>query len=612
MLEHEDFVVAAILEEGRFSKEALDNAVREGARSRLTPSQAIVAKGLLSSREMAIVKAVIAEVPFVDTAQHQIDIRNSARLPKATAESLRAFPLFDLGEVVTVGMADPLDLRAVDQLRAMLRAEVETVMCEPESLARLIERAYALSGSTVEEEAPSAAPAGVSLTTGREPIVAAVNQILAQAIERSASDIHIGPDDQTLHLRFRIDGHLRTQQGPSLSAHSGIVQRIKVMAGLDLTQNRRPQDGKFRFTADGRQVDVRVSIIPTVTGENVVMRLLTSAGSIKGFADLGLLSRDCEMMERMLESPNGMVLVTGPTGSGKTTTLYTALKKLNSPELNIMTIEDPVEVRMPMIRQVQTNAEIGMTFAGALRSMLRQDPDVVLVGEIRDEETARIAVQAALTGHLVLSSLHTSDACGAVPRLIDLGCPTFAINAALVGAIGQRLVRRVCPDCAAPVKPDPMLLARLPDDGAAATYVEGGGCARCAGLGFKGRIGVYEVLVMTAAVRRAVDQRAGAAALRRAARDEGMTPMWADGLAKARMGLTTIGEVVSAAAAADEELGEPAAGPGPEGARPTDKPPPGSGLPSTPPPSAAPAGPQSPSGPPGGRKGDKPGKRRAA
>lgn len=590
MREHEDFLIAAILEEGVLDRAAVQSAVREGASAGQTPSEALVSRGLLSAREVALVRASIAEVPFVDAEAYEVDIRNCERLPRGVAESLCAFPLFDLGEVVTVGMADPLDLRAVDQLRSVIRGDVEPVLCEAEPLRRLIERAYALTGRGEVGaggsgggggQATGAGGAGgvaagtgagglssaAALTTGKEPIVAAVNQILAQAVERGASDVHINPDEHALHLRFRIDGHLQAQQGPPLSAHGGIVQRIKVMAGLDLTQTRRPQDGKFRHAHGDRQVDVRVSILPTVSGENVVMRLLSSAAQIKGFAELGLLPADVRAVEGLLGHPNGMVLVTGPTGSGKTTTLYTALKKLNTPDVNVMTIEDPVEIRVPMIRQVQANAEIGLTFAGALRSMLRQDPDVVLVGEIRDEETAKIAVQAALTGHLVLSSLHTNDACGAIPRLIDLGCPGFAINAALLGAIAQRLVRRVCGDCAAEDHPDPMLLARFGVTGegsgvGASRFVRGAGCPRCVGTGYKGRLGVYEVMAMTPAVQRAVEESASAGRLRRVAIDEGMTPLWADGLAKARVSLTTLEEVVRVAAvqAADAEGGAEAPG----------------------------------------------------
>jgi len=339
-----------------------------------------------------------------------------------------------------------------------------------------------------------------------------------------------------MHLRLRIDGTLHPQQGPGLSMHQGIVQRLKVMANLDLTQSRRPQDGKFRFSHNGQQVDVRLSIIPTVCGENVVMRLLTSAASIRGFTELGLPPGLRTQLEGLLDMPHGMILVTGPTGSGKTTTLYTGLKRLNIPGRNIMTIEDPVEIRMPLIRQVQTNSEIGMTFAGALRSILRQDPDVVFVGEIRDEETARIAVQAALTGHLVLSSLHTNDAAGAIARLREFGCPAFAINGALLGIVAQRLVRKVCTDCAKPAKPDPVLLARFGLTDGQGQWASGAGCARCHSQGLRGRMGVYELLKLTGSMQGLVDRGVTTRELARAATEAGMQPMHIDGLNKARLG----------------------------------------------------------------------------
>ena len=558
MLEHDDFVVAALVEEGLCSPAAVEQAQRTAAGRDLTVLGALVEAGAVKSRDVALCRAVIGEVPFLDLDRYRVDIRNAGLLPRNTAESLRAFALFDLGDVVTVGMSNPLDLRAVDQLRTLLKRDVEAVLCEPEKLAQLVERAYSLAGTTTSETPTAAAGMGAAeLTTGREPVVAAVNQILAQAIERGASDVHLGPDETALHLRFRVDGMLQEQQGPGLAMHAGLVQRLKVMAGMDLTQTRRPQDGKFRYAHRGQSVDVRVSIIPTVTGENVVVRLLSSAANIKGFAELGLPAAVLPELTRVLEQPNGMLLVTGPTGSGKTTTLYTALKHLNSPERNVMTIEDPVEIRMPLVRQVQVNPEIGMTFAGALRSMLRQDPDVVLVGEVRDEETARIAVQAALTGHLVLSSLHTNDAPGAVARLRDLGCPGFAINAAVLAVLAQRLARRVCADCQKADEPDASVLERFGGAAEGGRYVRGSGCLRCNNTGYRGRMGLYELLLMSRGVRRAIDAGAGTAGLRVAAAEAGMRPMWRDGLEKAQVGLTTLMEVlrVSAVAATDDEGG---------------------------------------------------------
>jgi len=542
VVEHDDYIVATLMEEGLLSPDVVAAARRTASDKRCGVCVLLIEQSVLTPRQVALVRAQICEVPFVDLEQFQIDIGNAKRVPKALAESLQALPLFAVEETATVGMANPLDLRAVDQLRAVLRCDVEPVLCEPKSLRALIERAYALTAEAGNAKA-SGAEFNLDLTTGKEPIVAAVNQILATAVEKGASDVHIGPDETALHLRYRVDGELVAQQGPALSAHAGLVQRLKVMANLDLTQSRRPQDGKFRFNHNGRAVDIRLSIIPTITGENVVMRLLSSSANIKGFAELGFPAEITPQIEQIVEAPYGMLLVTGPTGSGKTTTLYTALKKLNSPDRNVMTIEDPVEIRLPLIRQGQVNAEIGMTFAGALRSILRQDPDVVMVGEIRDEETARISVQAALTGHMVLSTLHTNDAPGAIPRLRDFGCPAFAINAAVLGVIAQRLVRKVCRDCAKPCTPTASALAPFGRDGADGSYVSGSGCARCGSSGFAGRVGLYEMLRLNQPVQDVIDAGGTVHQIRAAALANGYRPMWQDGLNKAKLGLTTLGEV---------------------------------------------------------------------
>jgi len=541
MLDHDGFVVSALVEEGRLARAAAEQAKVEAAHKSRSITSVLVERCLVTAREVALVRASICEVPFVDISQYVIDIRNTGMLSHDTAEALIAFPLFDVGDTVTVGMVNPLDLRAVDQLRTILKADIEPVLCEEAALRWLIDSAFVMAGQSGAAYAPEPE---AELTTGKEPIVAAVNQILAQAVDRGASDIHLGPDEQQLLLRFRVDGVLQPQQGPPLAQLSGLVQRLKVMANLDLTQTRRPQDGKFRYTHKGRAIDVRISLIPTVLGENVVIRLLSSAGVIRGFDDLGVAQGELDGLSHALEQPNGMVLVTGPTGSGKTTTLYTALKKLNSPERNIMTIEDPVEVRMPMIRQIQVNTEIGLTFAGALRSILRQDPDVVFVGEIRDDETARIAIQAALTGHLVLSSLHTNDAAGAVPRLRDLGCPNFALVAAVLAVVGQRLVRRVCPECVEPHAPEPAALMHFGTHASEGRFVRGVGCARCTGSGYKGRLGIYELMRATPAWQRAIEAGATATSLRKTAAADGFRSMASDGLDKAALGLTTLSEVL--------------------------------------------------------------------
>ena len=452
-----------------------------------------------------------------------------------------------LGGVVTIALEDPLDLDAVDQLREIVRSDVEPVLAEPEKLRALIQRAYSYTQGHEEfggDDANIEVDDELDIT---QPVVAAVNQILADAIERGASDVHINPDERDLHVRFRIDGVLLPIQGPPLAMHAGLVQRIKVMANLDLTQSRRPQDGKFRQSHKGRTVDIRTSTIPTVNGENVVLRLLASDHVIHDFHELGIPAPMASDVGEMLNQPYGMVLVTGPTGSGKTTTLYTALSRINDPSRNIMTIEDPVEIRMAWVRQIQVQDEVGLTFATALRAILRQDPDVVLVGEVRDQETASISLQAALTGHMVLSTLHTNDAVGSIARLRDFGMAPFIINSAVLGAIAQRLVRRICLHCVAPAdvsEREQRLFDLGPDEN---VFQAGRGCARCAQTGFRGRLGIYELLKLTPPIQDLVERDESTESVRSLATAMGMRMMWHDGIEKARLGVTTLGEVAKSA-----------------------------------------------------------------
>lgn len=556
MLTPGDYLARALLDEGLVDQATMDHAVRYAAAEGIPLEEALITTGKLGVKDLAKARAMLCECPFADLEHYDIDLRNTALVPRGVAEKLSAFPLFNLGESVTVGMVDPLNLRAIDQLRQIIRADIEPVLCVPSALMALIAKAYSLGdrGAWAEETRDEAASRDVAL--GDEPIVAAVNQIISDAAAAGASDIHISPCEHELQLRYRIDGILQTRQGPPLSAHAGLVQRLKVMANLDLTQTRRPQDGKFRVAHGGEPLEVRLSTIPTVCGENVVMRLLRPSAEILDFEQLGIDGRTREILHDLIERPHGMILVTGPTGSGKTSTLYTAIKRLNTPGRNIMTIEDPVEIRLRGVRQIQANPEIGMTFAGALRSILRQDPDIVLVGEIRDPETALIATQASLTGHMVLSTLHTNDAAGAIARLKDLGVPAFIIVSSLLGVIAQRLVRKVCRECAEPSVPETVLLRRFRAEDSPNAFVRGAGCARCGRTGYRGRIGVYELLRMNPAISARIEAGDSTQQIARLAEQHGMTPLWRDGLVKATAHITSLEEVARAVAARDLE-GEP-------------------------------------------------------
>ncbi len=541
-MDSKHFIIRTLVADGLVTEADVRRATEHAAKSGETLLDALVSLTLVSARKLAIAKAKICEYPFVDLTQFEINIQNMAFLPRAVAERLTAFPLFVVDGAATVAMLDPLDLQGIDQVRQILKAEIDPVIADAEQLRSLIARAYSLAHS---ESADAAAPqAEQALTTGEEPIVAAVNQIISGGMDAGASDVHINPEESDLLLRYRVDGVLQVQQGPAKSAHTNIVQRLKVLAKLDLTQTRRPQDGKFRFVhRSGETVDIRLSLIPTIHGENVVMRLLRSANRIGPVNGLGMPEEMTQWYEDAIERPHGMILVTGPTGSGKTTTLYTALAHLNVPTRNIITIEDPVEIRLPTIRQVQANAEVGLTFATALRSVLRQDPDVVLVGEIRDEETAKIAVQAALTGHLVLSTLHTNDAVGALSRLKDFGVPMFAVNSALLCVIAQRLVRKTCEQCCKP-ETDARLLAAVPAEFRSGTFRKGVGCGACRNTGYKGRMGVFEMFRMTPRVMKLIERNAPITEIQAAAIEDGMRLMWHDGLAKAAKGLTSLSEVM--------------------------------------------------------------------
>ncbi|MCK4871375.1 MAG: type II/IV secretion system protein [Phycisphaerales bacterium] len=543
MIDVGDFIQQALAEAGYLDDDRLAQAKAKAADEGIEPHEAAVALGFVKAHELAIVKAGVHEVPYLNLAHYEISFTNTTLVPRSVAEKFTLFPLFDIDGVLTVGMDEPLNLNALDQVRQHARRDVEVVLCEPEQLRALISRAYRLSASSEHDSLGADDQADAMIDDDSQPVVAAMNQLVADAIEEGASDIHLSPDEHDLHLRFRIDGALQIRQGPSLAMHNALVQRLKVMARLDLTQTRRPQDGKLRFPFRGRDYDIRLSTIPTVYGENVVMRILRPHAAIVDFAELGLAPLQIELFEEWISQPYGMILVTGPTGSGKTTTLYTALDRLNSPQRNIMTVEDPVEIRLPMVRQIQVNPEINLTFANALRSILRQDPDVVLVGEIRDNETATVAMQASLTGHLVLSTLHTNDAGGAVTRLQDLGVPPYMVNSSLLGVAAQRLVRRVCEHCIQPHVADEVTRRRFGLTEEDRNFIHGHGCSRCLQTGYHGRVGIYELLPMTPDIKHAIESDHGTEAVRRAAVDAGFRPMWMDGVDKARLGLTTLEEI---------------------------------------------------------------------
>ncbi|MCC7046310.1 MAG: type II secretion system ATPase GspE [Alphaproteobacteria bacterium] len=483
----------------------------------------------------------------------------------------RVLPIAETNSEIRVAMADPLDSFAIEALRLLVDKAIRPVVAVPAELERQIDRLYGDGRAAEAERLRQSAAAQTALArkpaeaqdverlkdlASGAPVIRLVNRLIAEAVTRRASDIHVEPFEGSLRLRFRIDGALRPIEAPPPELHPAIVSRVKVMAGLDIVERRLAQDGRCKTTVEGRDIDLRVSIVPTLHGESVVLRILDRAQAPLDLGKLGFTDTALQRLTDGLGHGNGIVLVTGPTGSGKTTTLYAGLQRLNGPERKIVTVEDPVEYQLPGVNQIQVNQRIGLGFASILRSVLRHDPDVIMVGEIRDVETARIAVQAALTGHLVLSTLHTNSAAGAITRLIDMGVENYLLTSSLRAIVAQRLVRTLCPHCRTPYAESAAALRAigLAAEAAGAPAAAKGarppvlyrakGCERCAGSGYLGRSSVAEVLPITDRIRRLILERSDAIEIERAARGEGMRTMREDGLAKALAGQTTLEEVL--------------------------------------------------------------------
>lgn len=498
-------------------------------------------------------------LPFADSVtDEEVDSTLVARVPIAFARQRGCLPLREQESgAIRVALADPRALDVAADLRALFGRPVEPLVVPASSILAAINAAYdeaqgsaeAVMGDIETETLDDVAhdleePRDLLDADDEAPIIRLVNSLLFQALKDRASDIHIEPFERELAIRFRIDGILYDILKPPRRYHPTTVARIKILAGLDIAEKRLPQDGRFRFRAAGRDVDVRVSTVPTQFGERVVLRLLDRAGGMLTLEQLGLGGETLAAIEELIEASHGILLVTGPTGSGKTTTLYAALSRLNAATRNIITIEDPIEYQLGGVGQIQVNPKIDLTFASGLRSILRQDPDVVMVGEIRDGETAEIAIQSALTGHLVFSTLHTNDSFGAITRLIDMGIEPFLVSSSVVGVMAQRLVRRLCPECREPGAVDAKARAELglPED--ATVWRAGPGCEACKGSGYQGRTGIHELLVLDDDYRQLIMDRADASALRRLATSRGVRLLREDGAARILDGTTSAEEVL--------------------------------------------------------------------
>ncbi|MDP8566636.1 GspE/PulE family protein [Methylophilus aquaticus] len=490
----------------------LEQALEEQRKTGRRLGRVIAEKGYASERQIAEAVAHQLNIPFLDLGQYELDVKQVHKLPEVQARRFRAILLEEKINSFVIGMVDPSDVYAYDELVRLLKRDIEIVVVQESLLMQTIDRSYRLteeiSSLALELQEDLAASnvdlaslMGVDLGIDDAPVVKLLQTIFEDAVQVRASDIHIEPQENKLLIRFRIDGVMHFQTQSDIKIVSALIMRLKIMAGLDISEKRLPQDGRFGFTVKGKSVDMRISTMPTQYGETVVMRLLIQNTAHFQLDNLGMPAPLLASFRRMIQRPSGMVLVTGPTGSGKTTTLYSALNELNTPETKVITVEDPVEYRLPGIIQTQVNEKIELDFPRLLRSILRQDPDIVLVGEMRDEETAQTGLRAAMTGHLVLSTLHTNDASTAPVRLIDMGVPRFMVAMSLLGVLAQRLLRLVCPHCAVehtPTESEATWLRQVVQSGdVQGTFRHGRGCQHCNRTGYLGRVGLYEFLEMT-------------------------------------------------------------------------------------------------------------------
>lgn len=555
----EMLVDAGVLNEDRL-REVLADQRKSGKRL----GEYLIHTGMV--KEETVLEAVSSQmgIPCYNSDKHPYDTSVESLVPLELAQKHRVVPLRLKRRLLTVATPDPMDIEALDAVEIHTNLEVEPLICTEKDFESLCYAIYGIT-SDLDRVMGGIDEGGVDTEGGAEteeseftvsslqemadeaPVVRLVNSILSQAVREGASDVHLSPEKDYVQLRFRVDGKLREVPAPPKQYFMPIVSRLKILANMDIAVSMIPQDGRFSFNYDKREVHVRASSLPTIYGENMILRLLMRSGSGLGLDDLGMVDSDRDKLENAVHRSYGMILSTGPTGSGKSTSLYALLRSINTPDINIITLEDPVEYRVPKIRQVQLNKKAGMTFASGLRSILRQDPDVIMVGEIRDAETAGIAVQSALTGHRLLSTIHTNDAAGAVTRLIEMGIEPFLVASTLLVSVAQRLVRRICPHCIETYEPSPAAIRAMGIEQDGHEFKRGKGCPRCNHIGYLGRVGLFEVLDIDEMVQDMIMARASAKEITRAAVRAGkLRTLRDDAAAKVLEGKTTLEEAASA------------------------------------------------------------------
>lgn len=502
-------------------------------------------------------------IPEVEVTHQVIKKDVLTSVPESLIRKFSVLPLRKVGKRLTVVMSDPFNLHLIDQIRLKTGFEIEPALATEPEIRSAIEQYYGIKSDisgvleSFEQKPADKNPEKIKveerLVTQETPVIKLVNMMIAEAVREGASDIHIGPEKDDVSVRYRIDGILHEADRYPKDLHAGVVSRIKVIANLDIAETRTPQDGRIRMELENQVVDTRISIMPTIHGENIVIRLLNLQNALMSLEKLGMPESSLGQFKELIKKPYGIILITGPTGSGKTTTLYAALNQINNPEKHIVTIEDPVEYQLPLIRQIQVNPAVHLNFATGLRSILRQDPDVIMVGEIRDKETAEIAIQAALTGHLVLSTLHTNNAASAVTRLIEMEIQPFLISSTILGVIAQRLTRKICSDCKAPYTASDQDLQNLRVVSSAGelekskvTLYRGQGCMNCKKTGYRGRSGIFEMLVPDRDIRKLILSKASSEQIEAEAIKKGMINLREDGLLKIKAGVTSLDEVLRA------------------------------------------------------------------
>jgi type IV-A pilus assembly ATPase PilB len=549
-----DEYMLEVLQESGLINRVQAQAARDAttASDKSTASDYLVAQGIVSHEDISRTIAAASNVEYVDLSQIVVPPDVIQTIDADVARRYKVIPVGRRESMLLVAMEDPTNLSVIDDLGLLLKTEIEPLCTTRDQIQESLVKYYGSMDAPVGggsfDDIEAAANAEVGEDGGDAPIIKMVSMVLLEAYRARASDIHLEPLEKRYRVRFRIDGVLQEVQNPPKKLQSAITSRIKIMTGsMSIAEKRLPQDGRIQVKIGGKPIDLRVSTVPTSHGESIVMRILDKSSLMLGLPDLGFLSDDQEVFERLITLPDGILLVTGPTGSGKTTTLYSCLHYINKPDRKIITVEDPVEYQMNGINQVQVNADIGMSFPAALRSILRQAPNIIMIGEIRDLETASIAINASLTGHLVFSTLHTNDAPSAIARLVDIGVKPFLVASSIRAAMAQRLVRRLCPKCKTPIDltdEDAAALRVDPTRTRDASVMKAVGCENCRHKGYRGRMGIFEIFMITDEVRHMINDKMSTVALRQRARELGMRTLREDGVRKVLAGLTTVEEVV--------------------------------------------------------------------